>query len=216
MRKSILLIGLGRFGRHIAIKLNELGHDVMIVDKDENKIKDALKYSSYAVIADCTKEDVLEPLGIKDFDACIVAIGDNFQASLETTSLLKEMGAKLVVSRATRDVHEKFLLRNGADYAVYPEKQFGAWTAITYSSDKIFDYIDLGDEYSVMEVSIPSSWIDKTVLDVDIRRKYQLNILGIKVDGKLNIVITPETKFQEGQRLLVLGSTQNIIKCFNI
>lgn len=216
MRKSILLIGLGRFGRHIAIKLNELGHDVMIVDKDENKIKDSLKYSNYAVIADCTKEDVLEPLGIKDFDVCIVAIGDNFQASLETTSLLKEMGAKLVVSRATRDVHEKFLLRNGADYVVYPEKQLGTWTAITYSSDKIFDYIDLGDEYSVMEVSVPPSWIDKTVLDVDVRRKYQLNILGIKVDGKLNIAIAPETKFQEGQRLLVLGTTQNIIKCFNI
>lgn len=216
MRKSILLIGLGRFGRHIAIKLNELGHDVMIVDKDENKIKDAIKYSKYAVIGDCTREDILEPLGISDFDVCIVAIGDNFQASLETTSLLKEMGAKKVISRATRDVHEKFLLKIGADSVVYPEKQLGEWTAITYSSEKVFDYIDIGQDYSIMEVIVPSAWNGKTVLDVNVRRDYRLNILAIREGEGLNIAITPDTKFTEGQRILVLGNTDNIAKCFRL
>ena len=142
--KSVLLIGLGRFGRHIAIKLNELGHEVMAVDQDEERVQAALPYVTNALIGDSTNEDFLNTLGIKNYDVCIVAIGDNFQSSLETTSLLKEMGGQLVVSRATRDVHEKFLLRNGADHVVYPEKQLGLWTAITYSSEKIFDYIKNG------------------------------------------------------------------------
>lgn len=125
--KSILLIGLGRFGRHIAVKLNELGHEVMAVDNNEEKVNEILPFVTNAMIGDSTNETFLRSLGVENYDVCYVAIGDNFQSSLETTSLLKELGARLVISRATRDVHEKFLLRNGADHVVYPEKQMGVW-----------------------------------------------------------------------------------------
>ena len=146
--KAILLIGLGRFGRHIALKLNELNHQVMAVDKDEARVNEVLPYVTNAQIGDSTNEDFLASLGVRNFDVCIVAIGDNFQSSLETASLLKELGARLVVARAARDVQAKFLLRNGADEVVYPEKQVAIWTAIRYSSDNISDYIALGDDHA--------------------------------------------------------------------
>ncbi|MBQ1352087.1 MAG: TrkA family potassium uptake protein, partial [Oscillospiraceae bacterium] len=141
--KTILLIGLGRFGKHIAIHLNQLGHEVMAIDKSEERVADVLPFVTSAQIGDSTNAAFLESLGIRNFDVCIVAIGNDFQSSLETTSLLKELGGKLVVARASRDVQEKFLLRNGADEVVYPEKQLAKWTAIRYSADHILDYIEL-------------------------------------------------------------------------
>ena len=146
--KSILLIGLGRFGRHIAQELNELGHQVMAVDSNEDRVNAVLSYVTNAQIGDSTSEYFLRSLGVGNFDVCIVTIGGNFQSSLETTSLLKELGAKLVVSRAERDVQAKFLLRNGADEVVYPEKQLAKWAAIRYSSEHILDYIELQDDAS--------------------------------------------------------------------
>ncbi|MBQ5326517.1 MAG: TrkA family potassium uptake protein [Oscillospiraceae bacterium] len=214
--KSILLVGLGRFGRHIATKLNELGHEVMAVDHNEERVTAILPYVTNALIGDSTNEEFLRSLGVANFDVCIVAIGDDFQSSLETTSLLKELGGKLVVSRATRDVHEKFLLRNGADHVVYPEKQLGVWTAITYSSEKVFDYIDLGENHVIMEVAVPESWIGKTVFDIDVRKNHHINILAIRDSGKLSMNITGSTAFEQSQTLLVLGTDENIIKCFNI
>ena len=214
--KSILLVGLGRFGRHIAAKLNELGHEVMAVDHNEERINAILPYVTNALIGDSTNEEFLRSIGVANFDVCIVAIGDNFQSSLETTSLLKELGGKLVVSRATRDVHEKFLLRNGADKVVYPEKQLGIWTAITYSSEKVFDYIDLGENYVIMEVSVPDKWIGKTILDIDVRKNYNINILAVRDSGRLSMNITGNTVFESDQTLLVLGTNENIIDCFNI
>ncbi len=214
--KSILLVGLGRFGRHIAAKLDELGHEVMAVDNSEERVNAVLPYVTNAQIGDATKEEFLASLGVSNYDVCIVAIGDNFQSSLETTSLLKEMGAQLVVSRATRDVHEKFLLRNGADHVVYPEKQLGVWTAITYSSEKIFDYIDLGEDHSIMEVAVPEKWRGKTVLDMDVRRNYNINILAVRKDGRLNVTIMPDTVFDADRTLLVLGKSENITRCFEI
>ena len=163
MTKSILLIGLGRFGRHVAMKLDELHHEIMAVDKEERRVEAALPYVTNAQIGDATNEAFLSSLGVSNFDVCIVAIGDNFQSSLEATSLLRELGAKMVVSRAARDVHAKFLLRNGADEVVYPEKQLAAWTAIRYSADHILDYIELDDEHAIFEVTIPEEWVGKTV-----------------------------------------------------
>ena len=141
--KNILLIGLGRFGRHIALQLNKLGHEVMAVDSNEERVNKILPIVTNAQIGDSTNTEFLKSLGIGNFDVCIVTIGGNFQNSLETTSLLKELGAKLVVSRAERDVQEKFLLRNGADEVVYPEKQVANWAAIRYTADHIRDYIEV-------------------------------------------------------------------------
>ena len=150
--KSVLLIGLGRFGRHMAQKLRDLGHEVLAVDKDEERINAALSYVTNAQIGDSTNAQFIGSLGVRNFDLCVVAIGDSFQSSLETTALLKEYGAPFVLSRATRDVHAKFLLRNGADEIVYPEKQMASWAAVRYSSDHIFDYIELTQDLSLIHI----------------------------------------------------------------
>lgn len=214
--KSILLIGLGRFGRHIAMKLHELGHQIMAVDIQEQRLTPVLSYVTNAQIGDSTDEDFLYSLGVNNFDVCIVAIGDNFQSSLETTSLLKEMGAQLVVARAARDIHAKFLLRNGADEVVYPEKQLASWTAIRYTADHIMDYIELDGEYSIFEISIPEAWDKKSISYLDIRRIHKINIMAIKRDGKLNMDVTSETILSKADTMLVLGKLKDIQKCFHL
>ena len=214
--KSILLIGLGRFGRHIAIKLDELNHQVMAVDNNESRVEAVLPYVRNAQIGDATNEDFIRSLGVRNFDVCIVAIGDNFQSSLETTSLLKELGAKMVVSRAARDVHAKFLLRNGADEVVYPEKQLASWTAIRYSADHIFDYVELDEEHGIFEISIPDAWIGKTVGELDIRKKYNVIIMALRCNGVLDMNIASETLLGDDQTMLVLGNIKNIQKQFHI
>lgn len=214
--KSILLIGLGRFGRHIAIKLDEMNHQVMAVDNKESRVEAVLPYVRNAQIGDATNEDFIRSLGVRNFDVCIVAIGDDFQSSLETTSLLKEQGAKMVVSRAARDVHAKFLLRNGADEVVYPEKQLATWTAIRYSADHIFDYVELDEEHGIFEISIPDAWVGKTVGRLDIRKKYNVNIMALRRNGALDMNISSDTLLEDDQTMLVLGNIKNIQKQFHI
>ena len=194
--KSILLIGLGRFGKHIAMKLRELNHQVMAVDHKEELVQEILPYVTNAQIGDSTNEE--------------------FQNSLETTSLLKELGAKMVVSRAATDVQEKFLLRNGADEVVYPEKQLARWAAIRYSANHVLDYIELDGENAIFEVTIPQSWMGKTVGQLDIRKKFNINILGTKCGSRLDSFITPDTLLCEGKSLMVMGKYKDIQKCFRI
>ena len=214
--KSVLLIGLGNFGKHIALQLNQLGHQVMGVDHNEDRVNDAMDIVTNAQIGDSTNEEFLSTLGIDNYDVCIVAIGGNFQSSLETTYSLKELGAKMVVSRAERDGQAKFLLRNGADEVVYPEKQVAKWAAIRYSSDYILDYIELDETHSIFEVAIPKSWVGKTVLELDVRRKYNINIIGVKQNGKTNLAVTPDTLLSEDKTLLVIGEDKALQKCFHI
>lgn len=214
--KSILLIGLGRFGKHIAMHLNQLGHQVMAVDNVEERVESVLPFVTNAQIGDSTNGDFLESLGIRNFDVCIVAIGNDFQSSLETTSLLKELGAKMVVARAARDVQEKFLLRNGADEVVYPEKQLAKWTAIRYSADHILDYIELDDDHAMFEIPVPPSWAGRSIGQIDIRKKYNINIMGIKRGGKLELSLSPDMVLTEGSTMLVLGKNRDLQKCFRI
>ena len=215
--KSILLIGLGRFGRHIAIKLQELGHEVMAIDTQEHRIDAILPYVTNAQIGDSTDEEFLTSLGVRNFDVCIVAIGDDFQSSLEVTSLLKENGAKKVVSRASRDIQEKFLLRNGADEVVYPEKQLASWLAIRFTSDHILDYIELDEKHGIFEVSTPKEWVGKTVQQVDVRKKYNLNIMGFKDStGKMNLSVAPDMVLSESMTIMILGTIDSVHKCFKI
>ena len=214
--KNILLIGLGRFGRHIALQLNKLGHEVMAVDSNEERVNAILPIVTNAQIGDSTNTEFLKSLGIGNFDVCIVTIGGNFQNSLETTSLLKELGAKLVVSRAERDVQEKFLLRNGADEVIYPEKQVANWAAIRYTADHIRDYIEIDEAHAIFEVEVPEGWIGKTVGELDIRRKYSINIMATKENGKINMAVSPETVLTDNITLLVLGAYKELQKCFRI
>ena len=214
--KSILLIGLGRFGKHIARKLHELNHEVMAIDKDEEKVEEVLPYVTNAQIGDSMNEAFLRSLGVGNYDVCIVAIGSDFQSSLETTSLLKELGAKTVVSRAARDVHAKFLLRNGADEVVYPEKQIAKWAAIRYSADHILDYVELDDTHAIFEVTVPKAWVGKSIGQIDIRKKYNINIMAVKKDGQMNLAVTPDTFLTADKTMLVLGEYKAIQKCFHI
>ena len=214
--KNILLIGAGHFGRHIAMQLSQLGHQVMAVDTDEERINDVLPFVTKAQIGDSTNAEFLRALGIGNFDVCFVTISGNFQNSLETTSLLKELGAKLVISRAERDVQEKFLLRNGADKVVYPEKQVAKWASIRYTDDHILDYMEVDASHAIFEVEVPKEWIGKTVGELDIRRKYDINILAIKNNGELSMAISPDTFFTGNISLLVIGEHKAIKKCFHI
>lgn len=214
--KTALIVGVGRFGRNVCTKLCNMGHQVMAIDSDEEKINAVLPYVTSAQIGDSTNEEFLASLGIDNFDVCIVTIGDDFQSSLETVSLLKELGAKLVVARASRDVHEKFLLRNGADEVVYPEKQLADWTAIRYSADHLLDYVELDEDFAIFEVTIPPSWIGKSIADLDVRRKYGINILAIAKDGRKSLSVSPLTVLSEGETLVVFGEYEDVQKCFKL
>ena len=214
--KNILLVGAGRFGRHIAMQLSQLEHQIMTVDANEERINDVLPVTTNALIGDSTNAEFLRSLGIGNFDVCIVTISSNFQNSLETTSLLKELGAKCVVSRAERDVQAKFLLRNGADHVIYPEKQMAKWAAIRYTSNHIFDYIEIDQQHAIFEVEVPEGWIGKSVGELDIRRKFGINILGIKHAGKTDVSIMPDTILSSDVSILVLGEYKMLQKCFRI
>ncbi|MBR5730713.1 MAG: TrkA family potassium uptake protein [Firmicutes bacterium] len=214
--KSVLLIGTNRFGSLLARQFHELGHHVMAVDKDEKRINDVLPYVTDAQIGDSTNEAFLRSLDISGYDVCIVTIGGDFQSSLETTSLLKELGGRLVVSRADREVQAKFLLRNGADEVINPEKQIAEWAAIRYGSDHILDYIKLDDDHAIFEVTVPREWSGRNIGQIDIRKKYGINIMAVKENGKMLLSITPETVLDSGMTMLVLGEQRAIRKCFRL
>lgn len=214
--KNVLLIGAGRFGRHIAAQLYQLGHQVMVVDTNEERINDVLPFVTNAQIGDSTNAGFLRSLGIGNFDVCIVTVSGNFQNSLETTSLLKELGAKCVISRAERDVQAKFLLRNGADHVVYPEKQVAKWAAIRYTANHVFDYIEIDEQHAIFEVEVPEGWVGKSVGELDIRKKFGINILGIKRSGKTDVSITPDTVLAKDITILALGEYKSLQRCFRI
>ena len=197
-------------------QLARLNHQIMAVDCNEERVNKVMPYVTNAQIGDSTDVDFLQSLGIGNFDVCIVAIGDSFQNSLETTSLLKELGAKLVVSRAEWDVQEKFLLRNGADDVVYPEKQVARWAAIRYTADHIRDYIQVDEAHAIFEVEVPENWIGRTVGELDVRKKYNINIMAVKKDGKVNMVVSPDTVMTDDVTLLVLGEYKQLQKCFKM
>ncbi len=212
--KSILIIGMGRFGRHCARKLNEMGHEVMAIDTREDRIDTVLPYVTDGLIGNSTQNKFMSTIGVKNFDVCIVAIGDDFQSSLETTALLKDLGAQHVVARAARDVHARFLARNGADEVIYPERQLAEWTAIRYSSNHILDYTPLSEDYAVYEIQIPENWIGKSLAQLDLRRKKKINVFAIKQGDLLITDIHPDLPLKSNQTLMIIGTNKEINKCF--
>lgn len=213
--KSILLLGLSKFGKHLLMKLNEMDVDVLVIDKDEHKINEYMSYITDAQIGDSTSEALISSLGVSNFDICFVTIADDFQSSLETTSLLKEYGAKKVISVANRDIHAKFLLRNGADHIVYAEKEMAQRAAIKYCADHVFDYIKLTPGYSIYEASVPSIWIGKNAIEINVRQDYGINILGTKKDGELTL-LDPNHRFSHDESILMLGHDEYIKKILKI
>ncbi len=213
--RSVLIIGAGQFGCHVASTMNALRCEIMAVDTDEKSINEILPYVTDAKIGDATNPELLRSLGVSDYDVCIVSIGDNFQSSLQITALLKELGAKQVISRASNDVQEKFLLRNGADEVVYPEKQTAKRLAIKLSSDAILDFIELDSEYSIYEMALPGEWVGKSLVQLDVRRKYSVNVISLKRDHKV-IIPGPDTVMAEGDVLYVIGDMKDLRKCFRL
>ncbi len=207
--KSILVIGIGRFGKHLCQDLVENGNDVMAVDEQEENLEEILPIVTSAKIGDCTKEEVLRSFGVSNFDICFVCIGTNFQSSLEVTNLLKEMGAKYVISKATRDIQAKFLLKNGADEVVYPDRDIAKRMATRVSTSHVYDYVEMG-QYSIYEIQPLDEWIGKTIREVDFRAKYNVSIMGTKRGDETSLMLTPEHVFDKEEHLMVIGKKEDI------
>ena len=209
--KSVLIIGMGRLGIRLAEKMDELGNDVMIFDTSEKIINQYASRFTDAYVADCTDENVLKNFDVKHFDVCFVTIGDNFQSSLEITSLLKDLGAKYVVSKAGSNIQAKFLLKNGADEVVYPEKDIADKLAVKHNAENIFDLIELSKEYAIFEIPIKSGWIGNSIQSLDIRKTYHVNVIAIKNNNAINFP-TPEYTFVENDHVIILGKQNDVFK----
>lgn len=201
---------MGRFGHHLAANFLEHNHDVMIVDEDEEKLADMVPYATSTRIGDCTNEEVLKNIGVRNFDVVFVCIGTNFQSSLEITSLVKELGAKRVVSKATRDIQAKFLLRNGADEVIYPDKDIAEKWAERYSLDNLFDYIDLPGAFGIYEVPPLKEWVGKSIRESDIAAKHKISILGIKKKHEEEMSVMPSADYviRDTDHLMVMAGNE--------
>lgn len=208
--KSILIIGLGRFGRHMAHKFLENDHEVMAVDIDESRADDAVGEIQQILIGDATEERFMESLGVRNFDLAVIAIGEKFQTVLEITVLLKDLGCKYIVARATRDVHKKLLLRNGADYVVYAEREVAERLAIKFGADNIFDYLELTPEIGIYEIAVPQKWKGKNMVELSIRTKYHVSVMATKRQGKIFPLPHPSHIFEEDENLMVMGTMKDI------
>lgn len=214
--KSVLVVGIGRFGYHLIDQLNKAGDEIMAVDLSEERLEPVMNMVTSSLIGDATNESFIKSLGVENFDVCFVAIGDKFQSSLEATSLLKECGASYVVSRASRSVHEKFLLRNGADSVIFPERQLAEWSAIRYCSGRVIDYLDYPGDYSIFEVRVPKTWIGKSLAELSIRNKLHLNVLSVKRNGETTIEFPADLVFEENDTVTVFGADKDIKKSLNL
>jgi trk system potassium uptake protein TrkA len=208
--KSVLIIGMGKFGHHLCDNMIELGNDVMVVDREEEKVSDLIYKVTNVQIGDCTNPQVVKSLGVSNFDIVFVCIGTNFQSSLEITSLVKEMGAKFVISKANRDVHAKFLLRNGADEVIYPDRDIAEKLAKRCSANHVFDYIELDDEYSIYEIPPLDEWLGHSIQELNIRKQYGISILGIKKGEEMDILPSIDYIFTKDDHLMVLGSQKDV------
>lgn len=210
--KNVLLIGLGRFGRHMAQKLSDIHNQVLAIDKDERRVQDSMGYVTNAEIGDATDPALIGSLGVRDFDLCVVTMGHDLQASLEITALLKKQGAPFVLARAARDAHVQFLLACGADEVIYPEKQIADWAAVRYGSNHIFDYIRLSTDHAIYETAIPDAWVGHTVVELAVRQRYRLNILAIRKDGQVLPLPGPGYRFGRDERIILLGGEKDVQK----
>lgn len=214
--KSVLIIGLGRFGRHLAKELYLKDVDCFGVDINEDRVEMSMSYLVNAQIGDATDETFIESLGVDNYDCCVVTIGDNFQSSLVITTLLKEMGATYVISKAGNETHAKFLLKNGADELIFTEQETAERLATKLRYDNVFDCIELTDEYSIYEISVPESWVGKSIIEIDVRSKYNLNILATLNEGILSPMPSPHHVFTPYERIMVMGELKDIKKVAKI
>lgn len=210
--KSVLVIGMGRFGRHLAQQMQLLGNAVMVVDKSGEQIEPYAQAFTDAQIGDCTKETVVQALGVENFDVCFVTIGEDFQSSLVITSHLKAAGAKHIVAKANQSIQADLLYKIGADEVVYPEREMAEKVAVRYNAKNIFDYIPLTAEYSIYEIPILPAWVGHTIMELNVRRKYRINIVAVKSDNALAPIPGPDYTFMEGDHIVVIGKAEDVFK----
>ena len=213
--KSFLVVGLGRFGRHLATKLAELGNEVMVLDRDEDRVAHLADIATASLVGDCQDEQVLASLGVSNFDVCFVCVSDDFQCSLEATATLKELGAKCVVARADREKQIKFLEKIGADYVIHAEMNMAHRVAVRFSARNAFDYFELTPKYAILEIVTPTKWVGKTVTQVDVRRRYNVNIMGIKQGDEIVPLLDPEYRFEAGRHLFIAGDKEAGLRLTN-
>lgn len=210
VKKQFAVIGLGRFGGSICKSLIEQGMEVLAIDRDEDRVNEFSSIATHSVIADTTDEGSLKNLGIRNFDHVIVAIGDNIQASILTTVILKDLGVNHVTTKAQNDNHEKVLRKIGADEIVHPERDMGIRIAHHITSNSILDYLELSDEHSIVEVIAGKKMDGKTLVDLDVRAEYGVNIVAIKRQGDINVSPQADENIQRGDILIVIGSDEDI------
>lgn len=213
--KSFLIIGLGRFGRHMAMKLLDQKHEVLAIEFNEERAAEVSKHIPDVQIGDATSENYIRSLGVNNFDICVVAVADKFQSSLEITALLKENHANYIIARANSDVHRKFLKMAGADEIIYAEREMAEKLAVKYGDNRVYDYIKLSENYSIYEIELPKSWIGKSISNLEIRQKYNLNILAIKRDDNtLDSIPAASYVFKQNETIVVMGHNNDMQKFF--
>ena len=210
--KSFLVIGMGILGSCLAQKMQELGNDVMIIDKDEKRIQELSTIFNDAIAGDCTNPAVLRSIGVNNFDYCFVGIGEDFYASLEITSILKELGAKCVVSKAKRFRQAEFLKKIGADEVFFPEKEIAEKLAVRYNATNIFDYIELTSDCSIFEIPIIPEWVGKTIIDINVRQKYKVNIIAIKNGEQTDPMPLGTYVFKAEDHIVVIGKSSDVFR----
>ena len=210
--KSVLVIGMGRFGRHLASRMQELGNEVMVVDRDPDLIEMLAGKYTECSIGDCTQEPVIASLGVENFDTCFVTTGADFQSSLVITALLKRHGARSIVAKTAQDIQEELLHQLGATEVVYPEREIAERVAVRYNSDNIFDFIPLTSDVALYEIAILRHWIGDTIQGVDVRKKHGVNIVAIKNGESVRPVPGPNYTFREGDHIVVMGETSDVFK----
>ncbi len=210
--KSVLVIGTGRFGRHLAKKMQELGNEVMIADENRAAIEELASSFPDSRIGDCTNEGVLRSLGVETFDLCFVAVGEDLQSSLVITYLLKKLGARHIVAKAKQDIQADLLRKIGADEVVYPERDIAEKIAVRYNANNIFDYIQLNENYAIYEIPIVPEWTGRTIAEVEVRQRYRVNIIAVKKGMTLNPAPGPDTLFAANDHVIVIGKSTDVFK----
>lgn len=208
--KQYAVLGLGRFGESVAIELSNNGYDVLAIDKNENIVQNISEHVRFAVKADVTDIEALRSLGLGNFDVAIIAIGTDIDSSIMATLLAKELGVKLIISKAQNNMHEKILKKIGADRVIFPEREMAQRIANNLMSGNIIDYLELSHDYSIVEIEVLPEWVGKNLLQLNFRNTYGVNVVALKRDGHIIVALNPTANFKENDVLIVIGSNEDI------
>lgn len=212
VKKQFAVIGMGRFGTSVAQSLARLGYEVLAIDANDARIQDVVNKVTHAVAADSTDEEALRALGIRNFDVVVVAIGQDIQASILTTLILKELGVPCIIVKAQNELHGKVLSKIGADKVIFPERDMGLRVAHNLISPNLIDFIELSEDYSIAELQAMPVMVGKNLKQLDIRARFRCNVMAIKTGDKMNIAPNAEDSIREGDVLVIVGRNDDLAR----